>query len=277
MDLTTPDLLRLESTGYWYTLVIVFGIVGAWETVRPRYSLTQRTGARWLKHLTLFVIGNLMIAVLLPVTSVMAAASIPAGRWGLLNQPSFPPGFSLAAGFLLLDLFQYVRHWLFHRVSLLWRVHQVHHDDSDFDLSLNLRFHPLEMLLTHASYLGFILLIAPPPTAVLIVAFTQVAIGFFVHANAMLPRPVDRFLRMLLITPDFHRIHHSIDESDQQRNLGTSLPWWDYLLGTYRADPTGGQQGMQFGVREVPPERGARLTHMLAAPFVTVERNKGRG
>ena len=197
----------------------------------------------------------------------MVAFAASGSHFGLLNREIIPYWVRFVMAVPLLDLARYGQHYLYHAVPVLWRVHQVHHSDPDYDWSTSLRFHPLEVLLTQGSQLAVIALLAPPPPAVLCLEVFQVVENIFVHANISIPAWIDGRLRGWLITPDMHRIHHSDDFSDQNTNFGVAFPWWDRLFGTYRQEPASGHEYMGVGLREVDVKQGVSLIAILAQPF----------
>jgi sterol desaturase/sphingolipid hydroxylase (fatty acid hydroxylase superfamily) len=197
------------------------------------------------------------------VSAVVVAA---ASHHGLLNRQTIPFAIRCIIAVLLLDLLRYGQHYMYHAAAVLWRVHQVHHADPDYDWSTSLRFHPGEVLLSQGIYLAAIVILGPPAAAVFFLELADVTQNIFVHANVALPLWIDARLRRLLITPDMHRIHHSGDQSDQNSNFGTIFPWWDKLFGTYRKEALAGDK-MQVGLREVTIQQGVSLFGMLALPF----------
>jgi sterol desaturase/sphingolipid hydroxylase (fatty acid hydroxylase superfamily) len=211
----------------------------------------------------------LLVRLVLPLTALGTAVFATENGWGLLNQstPTAPIKFAIAVA--ALDLAIYVQHVLFHAVPALWRLHMVHHADLDFDVTTGLRFHTLEILLSTFIKIGVVLALGPPVSAVLTFDVLLNATSMFNHGNVNLPLWLDRVVRLVVVTPDMHRVHHSVDRNETNTNFGFNLPWWDYLMGTYRAQPTTGHEAMQIGVSHVRDERKAdRLPGMLALPFV---------
>lgn len=249
---------------YWNVALTAFFGLALWESYRPRHPRRQPIGRRWAQHLALAVAGAL-VGVALRTSPLVVAVAAPAWSGGLAAS-ALPFWVQCVAGFLALDATRYVQHRLLHAVPLLWRLHQVHHSDEDFDLTTGLRFHPLEALATQGSYLLVIAAIAPPVEAVLVAEVVTIAQNFFAHANARLPRGVERRLRRVLVTPELHRLHHSVDVSEQNTNFGSVFPWWDHLGRTYPADPlTSGP--LAFGLREIAPGTRLTLARLLGMPF----------
>jgi sterol desaturase/sphingolipid hydroxylase (fatty acid hydroxylase superfamily) len=193
--------------------------------------------------------------------------------WGLLNNVALPEGMAVVAGVILLDCSIYFQHVLFHAIPVLWRLHMVHHADLDFDVTTGLRFHPIEMLLSVGIKVISVVVLGPPVLAVLIFEVLLNATAMFNHGNVRLHPGVDRYLRWILVTPDMHRVHHSVIRVETNSNYGFNLPWWDRLFGTYRAQPSGGHQKMEIGLRQYRDPTRLTLPAMLLLPFV----NKGSG
>jgi sterol desaturase/sphingolipid hydroxylase (fatty acid hydroxylase superfamily) len=196
---------------------------------------------------------------------VYYAYSIAGNAYGLLNQPWLPPATAFIAGILALDVVNYAVHRLLHSVAFLWRVHEIHHSDRDFDVSTSARFHPLEVLITQSAKLLAIRLLVPSPLCVLVAVLLSVAQNLFTHANCSLPWPIERLLRLFLITPDAHRLHHSTDLLDHNRNFGQLFPWWDRLLGTWGSPRE--KPAVATGVPGLPEDDTLNLRYMLLGPF----------
>ena len=196
------------------------------------------------------------------------AIAVEARGWGLFHK-LVPPGWlSIAAAVVLLDLAIYVQHVVFHAVPLLWRLHMVHHADLDFDVTTGVRFHTLEILLSFGIKAAVVLLLGPPPVSVLIFEVLLNATSMFNHGNVRMPAGLDRLLRWFVVTPEMHRVHHSVIASETNRNFGFNLPWWDFVFGTYQAQPVEGHTGMTIGLSYFRnPLRADRLHWMLLLPF----------
>jgi sterol desaturase/sphingolipid hydroxylase (fatty acid hydroxylase superfamily) len=248
-------------------LLLAFVTFALWETFRPRRALAIPAPRRWANHALLWFLSTAAGGWIYRASAVLVAAAAVSSPYGLLNRQGFPFWARCAIAVLLIDLLRYGQHYLYHRVFFLWRIHQVHHGDPDYDWSTGLRFHPAEALLSHGIYLAAIAVIAPPPEAVLGLELAEIALNLFVHANISLPRPVETLLRHVLITPDMHRIHHSDVVAEQNTNFGVVFPWWDRLFGTYIPEPAAGQDKMAFGLRPAEPGRDHGLLAMLVMPF----------
>ena len=236
------------------------------ERLLPRRVSTAPAGPRWLTNLSLSVLGSLTTALLLPFAAVETAYQAEAARFGLLNQWSiyFPLKFALSL--LALDLLIYLQHRLFHRVPALWRVHAVHHTDLDLDASSGVRFHPLEILLSMLIKMSAVALLGAHFLAVAAFEVILNATAIFNHANLNLG-PLDALLRLVLVTPDMHRVHHSPSREETDSNFGFNVPWWDRLLGTYRAQPREPHETMALGLDGARDPRALDLFSLLGRPF----------
>ncbi|WMC12332.1 sterol desaturase family protein [Oceanimonas pelagia] len=238
-----------------------------WEHYAPRRPQRQRRGPRWLRHLALAGLNTLLVRALFPLAAVGAALLAAERNWGVLAWLALPDWLALPLTVLLLDLLIYWQHRLFHRVPLLWRLHRMHHTDTELDATTGVRFHPLEILLSMAIKLAGVLLLGASPLAVLVFEVLLNATSLFNHANIHLPAKVDAVLRRLLVTPDMHRVHHSVYPQETDSNFGFNLSCWDRWLGSYRARPRDGHRHMRLGLKEfrAPEERG--LLRLLTQPF----------
>lgn len=258
--------IRIESAAYWICFVAAFLACAVWESVRPNRE-AKATERRWGKHGVILILCTAATVALYRISPVVMAANVSGSRYGLLNKPWLPYFLRCALAILVLDLTRYVTHRLSHAVSLLWRIHQVHHSDPDFDISTALRVHPLEVLFTQGTYLVTVALLAPPLAAVLIAELASVLQSFFIHANASLPRWLDQPLRAVLVTPNMHRIHHSEEVGEQFKNLSDIFGFWDRLFGTYVEAPAAGDATMVTGLKGFQNEESLGIGFMLAQPF----------
>jgi sterol desaturase/sphingolipid hydroxylase (fatty acid hydroxylase superfamily) len=246
----------------------VFLAMGIWESLWPRRRLVANKPARWFSNLSLAAINAAAIRLALALGAVGIAAEVQSRQWGLFNNVPLPAWLTVVLSVLLLDLAIYFQHVLFHAVPLLWRLHMVHHADPDFDATTGLRFHTIEIALSMWLKAATIMLIGPPPVAVLAFEMLLNATSIFNHSNATMPTWLDRALRLLVVTPDMHRVHHSTVPCETNSNYGFNLPWWDYLFGTYRAQPAAGHEAMEIGLKQIDCKRAVWLHWMLALPFV---------
>ena len=262
------DWIRIEGDTYWPLFVASFLGIAVWETCRTRRELSAPVRTRWGKHSLIWITDGILLSALYGLSPLLVAVSVEGSRLGLLNQLWLPFAVRCILAVLLLDLTKYAIHRAWHSVPILWRVHQVHHSDPEMDLSTAFRFHPIELVVSQGAYLAVVGFLAPPPVAVLAVGLSRVFLGFFAHANASLPKWIEKATRAVLITPDLHRIHHSIEEWEQGRNFGDTFSWWDRLFHTYVPDPAAGHQAMVTGLRGCQSNASLGLTFMLTQPFL---------
>jgi sterol desaturase/sphingolipid hydroxylase (fatty acid hydroxylase superfamily) len=263
MNPTTEAAIRLSCFGG------VFSVMAIWELVAPRRPLTVRKSPRWFSNLAMIALNVLLVRLVLPLTAIGTATIVTEREWGLLNQWLVPAWARFVVAVVALDFAMYLQHVLFHAVPALWRLHMVHHADLDFDVTTGLRFHTIEILISTFLKIGAVFALGPPVLAVLTFEVLLNATSMFNHSNVRLPLWLDRAIRLFVVTPDMHRVHHSIDRREANTNFGFNLPWWDFLLETYHAQPAAGHEGMQIGVSHVREEQKVdRLPWMLALPFV---------
>jgi sterol desaturase/sphingolipid hydroxylase (fatty acid hydroxylase superfamily) len=247
----------------------VFAVMAAWEWLAPRRALTVSKPVRWASNLGLVALNTVLLRLVFPTAAVGAALLAEERGWGVLQVVDVPHWLAVALAVVALDLAIYLQHVLFHAVPALWRLHRVHHADLDFDLTTGARFHPIEIGLSMLIKLAVVVLLGAPALAVLVFEVLLNATAMFNHSNVRLPAGVDRILRWLVVTPEMHRVHHSVEDDETNSNFGFNLPWWDRLLGTYRAQPRGGHEGMTIGIRTYrDPRLCAWLPGMLVLPFL---------
>jgi len=255
----------------FYRLAFFFGMllcVGLWEWWAPRRQLSVNKALRWRNNLGLVFLNSVVLRWLQPVTAVALAAYLQQQQWGLLNLAVLPLPIALIIGVAVLDMAIYFQHRLFHAVPLLWQLHQVHHADLDIDVTTGLRFHPIEIMLSMLIKYGVILLVGPAALAVLIFEIVLNASAMFNHGNIRLPLGLDRLLRSIIVTPDMHRVHHSVYREEHDTNFGFFLSIWDRLFGSYQAQPRDGHTGMAIGIKHPrDPAHCSQLWHLLAMPF----------
>lgn len=251
--------------------LVAFGGVLAgmtlWEAFAPRRKLVARKTLRWTSNFGLVVLNSILMRFIAPAGGVGVAILAQSHGWGLLNQLSVPDWLRFVSAIIVLDFAIYVQHVLFHAIPLLWRLHMVHHADLDCDVSTGLRFHTLEILLSFGIKSLVIVLLGVSPLAVLTFEVLLNGTAMFNHSNVQLPLQLDKLLRLLVVTPDMHRVHHSVNREETNSNFGFNLPWWDFLFGTYRSQPTGGHYEMEIGLPQVRDSRAVSLPHMLVMPF----------
>ena len=249
----------------------VFLLVALWEALAPRRLRRFSRAQRWPHNLGLTALNALLVRLLAPGAAIAMALAAETGRWGLLNLLPLPAWSRVVLALMLLDLAIYLQHRLFHAVPFLWRLHRVHHADPDYDLTTALRFHPLEIGLSLAVKCAAIVAIGAPALAVLVFEIVLNAAAMLNHANGRLPLAIDRRLRWLVVTPDMHRVHHSVIPRETNSNFGFNLPWWDRLFGTYRAQPAAGHTAMRIGIAGLQGADELTLARLLAQPLRTVD------
>lgn len=255
-------LIRLSA------FVGVLGVMASWEIMSPRRRLTTAKWRRWAGNLSVVVLNTLIVRMLF-AGGAMGMALLAADQgWGLLNRLSLPAWFGGLLAVMALDFVLYLQHVMFHAVPAFWRFHMMHHADLDCDVTTGARFHPVEVVLSTLIKLAAVVLLGASPAAVLSFEVLLNATSMFNHSNIWMPPAVDRLLRRLVVTPDMHRVHHSILPRETNTNFGFNLPWWDRLLGTYRAEPAQGQEGMVLGLEQFRDPARLTLAGMLLLPFV---------
>ncbi|MEJ7590519.1 MAG: sterol desaturase family protein [Planctomycetaceae bacterium] len=243
-------------------------IMTLWELLAPRRPLTVRKAPRWASNLSLVVLNIVMARLLVPITAMSAAIIAQTRAWGLLHQVNWPSWVEVVIAVLAFDLAVYLQHVMFHAIPVLWRLHMVHHADLDFDVTTGLRFHTLEILLSAFIKLAVIVVLGPSAVAVVVFEVLLNATAMFNHSNVRMTAWQDRLLRWIVVTPDMHRVHHSVIQRETNSNFGFNLPWWDVLLGTYRSQPAEGHEKMTIGLSHLRDEKQVdRLTGILRLPF----------
>jgi len=251
-------------------LTIFAGVLAAmatWELAAPKRQLHDRKLLRWCSNLGIVLLNSLLVRLLVPLGAVGVAAWAHGTQFGLLNLMPLPGWLTIITAIVLLDLAIYGQHVVFHAVPLLWRLHMVHHADRDIDVSTGLRFHPLEILLSMGIKMGLVALIGAPVWGVILFEVILNGMAMFNHSNVRLPGWIDSWLRRLIVTPDMHRVHHSVLPEETNSNYGFNLSLWDRLFATYRAQPAAGHTGMTIGLEQFQRAPTGRLTWMLGLPF----------
>jgi sterol desaturase/sphingolipid hydroxylase (fatty acid hydroxylase superfamily) len=247
----------------------IFAVMAIWEFIAPRRALTVSKVVRWSNNLGLVFLNSFILRLLFPAAAVGMAAFASEQNWGLLNYYDVPAMTAILVSVIAMDFVIYLQHVMVHAVPVLWRLHRVHHADLDYDVTTGARFHPIEIILSMLIKFATILLLGPPVVAVVIFEVMLNATAMFNHSNVRLNLTLDKFLRLLLVTPDMHRVHHSIEDDETNSNFGFSLPWWDRLFGTYRAQPRAGHENMTIGIRTFrEPKMSSWISGMLIMPFI---------
>ncbi len=249
----------------------IFLIMALLEIAMPRKTRVAAKGMRWFTNISLVIINTLALRLIMPILAVGMAHYADARGWGLLAVADLPIWIEIIIAFLLLDMLIYAQHVAFHKVPIFWRVHKVHHADRDLDVTSGARFHPVEAVLSMAYKLLCIALIGPAAFAVFLFEVVLNAASMFNHANVRLPLGFDRLLRLFIVTPDMHRVHHSVIERETNSNYGFFLTIWDHMFGTYIAQPEKGHDDMTIGLSEYQDSKPDKLIWSLLIPF---SRNK---
>ena len=247
--------------------ILVFIGMALWEVWAPRRSQAFARRARWPHNVGLLLLDIVLLRIAAPGAAIAVALSGEAHGWGLVNALGLPAWAALLLAVALLDLAIYFQHVMFHAVPTLWRLHRVHHTDLEFDLTTGTRFHPIEILLSTGIKCAAVAAIGAPAVAVLAFELLLNGMAMFNHANVRLPKWLDRMLRWAVVTPDMHRVHHSIVYNETNSNFGFNLPWWDRVFGTYRAQPAAGHEAMTIGVDAFRGREELRLDKLLMQPL----------
>ena len=246
----------------------IFTVIALWELASPRRRLTVSKLGRWTNNLGIILLDTVLVRLLFSVAGMGIAAAASQGGWGLFNHLQLSPAPAIIMGILALDLVIYLQHLMFHAVPLLWRLHMVHHADLDIDVSTGLRFHPIEIIISMGIKMAAVAALGPPVTAVLVFEVLLNGTAMFNHGNIRLPVNIDRLLRLLVVTPDMHRVHHSVTIRETNSNFGFNFPWWDRLFGTYRAQPVAGHTGMTIGLSQFRKADQLTIARLLILPFI---------
>jgi len=246
----------------------VFAAITLAEYMAPRRTPTVSRLIRWCNNLGLVLLNSLVLRLLFPAAAAGMALLAQQRGWGLFNIYSTPVPVATILAVLAMDGVIYLQHVMFHAVPVLWRLHRVHHADPDYDVTTGIRFHPLEIIISMLIKFAIILVLGPPVVATVIFEVLLNATAMFNHGNIKLPQGVDRILRLFVVTPDMHRVHHSVEGDETNSNFGFSLPWWDRLFATYRDQPRAGHEGMTIGIHKYrDPKQVTWLPGMLTLPL----------
>ncbi len=247
--------------------LLVFSLMALWEMMAPRRAGLPMRQRRWTTNLSLVVIDAIAVRVFVPVTAIAAAEFAAAQQIGLFNLLDMPPILAAIGAFLLLDFAIWLQHLASHKIPVLWRLHSVHHADIDIDVTTGIRFHPLEIMLSMVWKVAVVMLLGAPAVAVFVFEVVLNGTAMFNHANVDIPRRFDRVLRLLVVTPDMHRVHHSVIQSETDSNYGFNLSIWDRIFRTYRAQPRAGHTQMTIGLENCQSDEPTKLGWSLLMPF----------
>lgn len=255
-------LIRL---GFFFGILVVMFL---WELIAPRRPLTKSKIIRWFSNLGLVLIDSIVVRLFFPTALAGIALLVQQRGWGLSNQFELPTLLKIIFSMLVLDFVIYLQHIVFHSVPLFWRLHMVHHTDMDIDVTTGVRFHPIEIILSMGIKMIVVVLIGAPAVAVLIFEIILNGTSMFNHGNVRYSQNIDSILRLLVVTPEMHRVHHSTIRWETNSNLGFNFPWWDRLFGTYRGQPAKGHLEMTIGLDQYKEPNKLTLPWLLVLPFI---------
>ena len=260
-------LVAHQATAQFYALLTAFAVVAVWESFRPRRSVSTSTPARWFNNLALAGIGGVVARLFFPLVGVAFAVLAEQRGWGLFNVVPTPAWLSFVVAVVAIDCARYLLHRLSHAAPMLWRMHKVHHSELDVDCATAVRHHPLEYLFVSGAELVVIASLGAPPLAVLAVSILTTVMSIFNHGNVVVSANTDRLLRRVVVTPDMHRIHHSIQDDECNANFAMVFSWWDRLFRTWCEAPRLGHEHMSLGIAEARSAGDVTLHKLLLLPF----------
>ena len=258
----SEPIIRL---GFFFGILVIMFF---WEVFAPRRNLTTSKITRWVSNLGLVMIDSITVRLALPAGLAGIAILAQQRGWGLFNQFEVPNLSKIIFSVLILDLTIYLQHVMFHSAPLLWRLHMVHHSDMNIDVTTGVRFHPIEIILSMGIKMMAVILIGAPPASVLIFEVILNGTSMFNHGNVRYPQSIDKWLRLLVVTPEMHRVHHSTIRWETNCNFGFNFPWWDRLFGTYRPQPAKGHLEMTIGLDQYKDPKKLTFFWLIVLPFV---------
>lgn len=244
-----------------------FGLFASWEYLTPKRQITKGKYKRWVNNILLLMTSTILVRLLVPTAAIGAAYLVEQNQWGLINTLELPVLVEFFMAMVLLDLYIYWQHAMFHVLPSLWRFHRVHHADLDVDVSTGLRFHPIEIMLSAMLKIIFIVMLGAPILAVIFFEVILNLSSMFTHSNIKLNTLFERVMRWFIVTPDMHRIHHSVRENETNSNFGFNLSLWDRIFGTYLQEPEDGQMSMTIGLDHFREPECQTLKGLLLMPF----------
>lgn len=246
----------------------ILGVMALWEILAPRRVLTVSKAVRWVNNLGIVFFNSFLLRLIFPAAAVGMASFASTQGWGIFNYFELPFWLVVITSVVIMDFIIYLQHVMVHAIPTLWRFHRMHHADLDFDVTTGARFHPIEIILSMLIKFATIVVLGPPVLAVVIFEVVLNMTAMFNHGNVRLPLSIDRVLRWFIVTPDMHRVHHSVEDDEANSNFGFNLPWWDRLFGTYRDQPRAGHEGMTIGIHKYRETKQVTwLSGMLLLPF----------
>lgn len=247
----------------------IFAVMAIWELKAPRRALTVSKVVRWSNNLGLVFLNSFILRFLFPAAAAGVAVFASENGWGLLNYYHLPFVLTTVLSIIAMDFIIYLQHVLVHAIPALWRLHRVHHADLDFDVTTGSRFHTVEIILSMLIKFATIIVLGPPVVAVIIFEVVLNGMAMFNHSNVKLPLNIDNMLRQFVVTPDMHRVHHSVEDNETNSNFGFNLSVWDRVFGTYIDQPREGHENMTIGIHTYrDPKQVSWLPGMLKLPMV---------
>lgn len=247
----------------------LFALFALWEIASPRRKLLELRRFRWINNFGLIIISSVLVRFIFPTAAVGIALLVEENHWGFLYSFGLPFPVHFFAAFILMDLSLYFQHIMFHALPLFWRFHRVHHSDLDCDITTGLRFHPFEMVISILIKFVTIASIGAPVIAVVIFEIILNAAAMFTHSNIKMTKSIESLLRWFIVTPDMHRIHHSLNVYETNNNFGFFISIWDRFFGTYLKQPEKGHENMQIGLKNFRKGRWQDLRWLIYLPFVS--------
>ncbi|MBF0274994.1 MAG: sterol desaturase family protein [Nitrospinae bacterium] len=247
--------------------ITVFLLVASSEAVFPRRPLNFSKYQRWFSNILIVVIDSAAVKIIFPFVATGAAAIAQQKGWGLFNLTHLPQLFTVIFSVVLLDFVIYLQHIIVHKIPLLWRLHRMHHSDLDYDVTTGTRFHPIEIILSMAIKILTVFILGVPVIAVILFEVILNASAMFNHGNIKLPAVADKIIRSLFVTPDMHRVHHSVIPEETDSNFGFFISVWDKLFGTYKEHPEKGHTDMTIGLELFRNPEELKLSKILLQPF----------
>ncbi len=262
-------IIHNESSIRLSVFIGMLAIMGLWELLAPRRAPTVSKALRWVNNLALVFLNSIILRLIFPLAATGMALFAQTHGWGILNYADINPLLAIIISVIAMDFIIYLQHVLVHAVPVLWRLHRVHHTDLDYDVTTGSRFHPLEIILSMLIKLATIVVLGPPVVAVIIFEVLLNGMAMFNHGNVGLNNTLDKFLRFFIVTPDMHRVHHSVEDDETNSNFGFNLSCWDRIFGTYREQPRKGQTGMNIGIHGFTQAKQTTPLHrLLLIPFI---------
>ncbi len=257
-----------ESAFRLFSFIVILMLLLIVEIFWPRRKPDENNNSRRLNNVLLLLVNYWAARLLVPLATYQVAIYVSENNMGLFNLISVPLLFNVFITVVIFALLIYIQHVVFHKVKLLWNIHRVHHSDLAFDVTTGIRFHPFEIVLSMFYKLLATLLLGPAAFAIILYEILLNAMALFTHSNIYLNSKVDKYLRKIIVTPDMHRIHHSVEQSETDSNYGNIFSFWDKLFKTYHAVPRAGYNDLVIGLQEFRDKSNSQLVQLLKTPFI---------